>query len=177
MTGFSMGGAGTWHFASRFPERFSAAIPMAGRPPADIGAWKMPVLAIHSRSDEVVPIAPDRSAHQGIEGRRRARRDDRAERDRSPRNVSFCGRAAPRDAVVAGYLEEAGGRSMTEITRRDFVRTSAIGTLASAPVRPRRSDARRRSVREARGRSSFRRPTGTSTGTAVRSRVSSTRSS
>ena len=58
VTGFSMGGAGTWHFASRFPERFSAAVPMAGRPPADIGAWSMPVLAIHSRNDEVVPIGP-----------------------------------------------------------------------------------------------------------------------
>ena len=34
VTGFSMGGAGTWHFAARFPERFSAAVPMAGRPPA-----------------------------------------------------------------------------------------------------------------------------------------------
>ena len=58
VTGFSMGGAGTWHFASRFPERFSAAIPMAGQPPSGIGAWKMPVLAIHSRNDEVVPIGP-----------------------------------------------------------------------------------------------------------------------
>lgn len=56
--GFSMGGAGTWHFASRFPDRFSAAIPMAGRPPDDLGTWTMPVLAIHSRNDEVVPIGP-----------------------------------------------------------------------------------------------------------------------
>lgn len=58
VTGFSMGGAGTWHFAGRFPERFSAAVPMAGRPTDDIAAWKMPVLAIHSRDDEVVPIGP-----------------------------------------------------------------------------------------------------------------------
>jgi len=58
VTGFSMGGAGTWHFASRFPGRFSAAMPMAGRPPDDLAAWKMPVLAIHSRNDEVVPIGP-----------------------------------------------------------------------------------------------------------------------
>jgi predicted peptidase len=58
VTGFSMGGAGTWHFAKRFPERFSAAIPMAGHPPADVGPWMMPVLAIHSRNDEVVPIGP-----------------------------------------------------------------------------------------------------------------------
>jgi predicted peptidase len=25
------GGAGAWHFAEKFPERFSAAIPVAGR--------------------------------------------------------------------------------------------------------------------------------------------------
>jgi predicted peptidase len=56
--GFSMGGAGTWHFASKFPNRFSAAIPMAGRPPDDLGAWKMPVVAIHSRADETVPFGP-----------------------------------------------------------------------------------------------------------------------
>ena len=58
VAGFSMGGAGTWHFAMRFPERFSAAVPMAGRPPVEIGAWNMPVLAIHSRADETVPIGP-----------------------------------------------------------------------------------------------------------------------
>jgi predicted peptidase len=66
VTGFSMGGAGTWHFASRFPERFSAAIPMAGRPPSAVGTWKMPVLAIHSRSDEVVPIAPTEARIQAL---------------------------------------------------------------------------------------------------------------
>jgi predicted peptidase len=68
VTGFSMGGAGTWHFASRFPDRFSAAVPMAGRPPEDIGVWKMPVLAIHSRNDEVVPIAPTEARIKALKG-------------------------------------------------------------------------------------------------------------
>src|SRR5260370_3027430 len=58
VTGFSMGGAGSWHFAERFPERFSAAIPVAGRPPASASGWRVPVLAIHSRDDQVVPIGP-----------------------------------------------------------------------------------------------------------------------
>jgi predicted peptidase len=58
VTGFSMGGAGTWHFGRAFPDRFTAAVPMSGQPPADAGAWSMPVLAIHSRDDEVVPIGP-----------------------------------------------------------------------------------------------------------------------
>jgi predicted peptidase len=58
VTGFSMGGAGSWHLAEKFPERFSAAIPVAGRPPASASGWRLPVLAIHSRDDQVVPFDP-----------------------------------------------------------------------------------------------------------------------
>jgi predicted peptidase len=58
VTGYSMGGAGAWHFADKFPERFSAAIPVAGRPPASASGWRLPVLAIHSRDDQVVPFGP-----------------------------------------------------------------------------------------------------------------------
>ena len=58
VTGYSMGGAGTWHFAEKFPERFSAAIPVAGRPPASASGWRLPVLAIHSRDDQVAPFDP-----------------------------------------------------------------------------------------------------------------------
>lgn len=58
VTGYSMGGAGSWHFAEKFPERFSAAIPVAGRPPASASGWRLPVLAIHSRDDQVVPFGP-----------------------------------------------------------------------------------------------------------------------
>jgi poly(3-hydroxybutyrate) depolymerase len=59
VTGFSMGGAGVWFFAGKYPERFSAAIPVAGRPPAAPAAsWQMPVFAVHSRDDEVVPFGP-----------------------------------------------------------------------------------------------------------------------
>lgn len=58
VTGFSMGGAGTWHFAGKYPERFSAAVPVAGRPATSAAEWRLPVLAIHSRNDEVVPIGP-----------------------------------------------------------------------------------------------------------------------
>lgn len=58
VTGFSMGGTGSWHFAAAYPERFSAAIPIAGRPPESALGWRLPVLAIHSRNDQVAPIAP-----------------------------------------------------------------------------------------------------------------------
>ncbi len=58
VTGFSMGGTGSWHFAESFPERFSAAIPVAGRPPATAAGWRLPVLAIQSHDDQVVPFGP-----------------------------------------------------------------------------------------------------------------------
>lgn len=58
VTGFSMGGAGSWHFAATYPERFSAVIPVAGRPPSSASGWSLPVLAIHSRGDQVMPIGP-----------------------------------------------------------------------------------------------------------------------
>jgi predicted peptidase len=58
VTGYSMGGAGSWHFAEKFPERFSAAIPVSGRPPASAAGWRLPVLAIHSRDDQVASFDP-----------------------------------------------------------------------------------------------------------------------
>jgi predicted peptidase len=62
VTGFSMGGAGAWHFGMKYPERFSAVIPVSGRPPAALDSWRLPVLAIHSLDDEVVPIGPAQKA-------------------------------------------------------------------------------------------------------------------
>lgn len=58
ITGYSMGGAGAWHLAEKWPERFSAVVPVAGRPPASAAGWKVPVFAVHSRADQVVPFAP-----------------------------------------------------------------------------------------------------------------------
>jgi predicted peptidase len=64
VTGFSMGGAGTWFMATHHTERFSGAIPIASRPrdfPLD-QMGSMPVHVIHSRDDERVPIGPAREA-------------------------------------------------------------------------------------------------------------------
>jgi predicted peptidase len=58
VTGFSMGGRGTWYFGAKYPQRFSAAIPIAGFPSASAQQWTLPVLAIHSRNDEVAPFGP-----------------------------------------------------------------------------------------------------------------------
>ena len=60
VTGFSLGGRGTWYMASRHPDLFTAAIPMAARSDSDGAALvgDMPVFIIHARDDEVVPFGP-----------------------------------------------------------------------------------------------------------------------
>ena len=57
-TGYSMGGAGTWFIANRHQDRFTAALPIAGRPPQEGQSWTIPLYVIHSRDDEVVPLGP-----------------------------------------------------------------------------------------------------------------------
>jgi len=58
-TGYSMGGSGTWYLGNRHQDRFTAALPIAARPPEDGGVpWTIPVYVIHSREDEVAPLGP-----------------------------------------------------------------------------------------------------------------------
>jgi len=69
VTGYSMGGSGTWFIASRHPDLFTGAIPMAasttGIQLEQLG--RIPTYVIHSRDDEVVPFAPaERTARQLI---------------------------------------------------------------------------------------------------------------
>ena len=58
LTGYSMGGMGTWYIAARHQDRFSAALIMAGVPQADSTEfdWKIPLYILHGRADEYVPI-------------------------------------------------------------------------------------------------------------------------
>jgi predicted peptidase len=60
VTGFSMGGRGTWYMATAHPDLFTAAIPMAAstRGIASDNLGTMPTYVIHSRADEVVPFEP-----------------------------------------------------------------------------------------------------------------------
>lgn len=58
LTGFSSGGHGTWYIAGRHQDLFTAAIPIAAEPDQTISDWTIPVYAIHSRGDNVVPIGP-----------------------------------------------------------------------------------------------------------------------
>lgn len=71
VTGYSMGGMGTWSFVAHHPGLVSAAIPMAGRPTREqLDGWSgTPVYAIHSRADEVVPIAPTEGAIEQLVSR------------------------------------------------------------------------------------------------------------
>ena len=62
VTGFSMGGMGTWHYAAKYPDQFCAAVPVAGRPPALSDRWRVPIFAVSSRRDIVVPMAPTEQA-------------------------------------------------------------------------------------------------------------------
>lgn len=58
LTGFSLGGSGTWFMSSRQADRFTAAIVMAGRTDESLERLaKIPTYIIHSRDDQVVPFA------------------------------------------------------------------------------------------------------------------------
>ncbi len=69
VTGFSMGGRGTWFFSAQHPAFFTAAIPMAastGEMSAEMLA-KMPTYIVHSRRDERVPFGPAELNAQALE--------------------------------------------------------------------------------------------------------------
>ena len=84
VTGFSLGGTGTWYFASRHADMLSAAIPVASVPIVTGGSesgrgavqrfraagsvdWppsllELPMYVLHSRQDELLPIGPVEAA-------------------------------------------------------------------------------------------------------------------
>ncbi len=69
--GYSSGATGVWHLAGRHPDLFTAAIALAGRPTDDYleTNWSVPMLVIHSRSDEVFPFADVTQAVQQMRAR------------------------------------------------------------------------------------------------------------
>jgi predicted peptidase len=69
VTGFSMGGQGAWYLAAETPERFAGVLPVAAVfPDAPRFTERLcrladkPVWAVHSRSDEAVPVTHTRRA-------------------------------------------------------------------------------------------------------------------
>ena len=70
VTGFSMGGIGTWFLAEKHPGRFAAAIPVAGRP-TGVAEMRVPVYAIHGKRDEVIDWRPTARAVEQLRSRGR----------------------------------------------------------------------------------------------------------
>jgi predicted peptidase len=68
VTGYSLGGIGTWFLVVRHPEIFSAAVPMAGRPAA-AADLRVPIYAIHGRRDEVIDLDATRHAIDALRAR------------------------------------------------------------------------------------------------------------
>ena len=58
LTGFSMGGIGTWYMAARHPQLFSAFIPVSAVAGPGIieKVAEIPIYVIHSKADEVFPV-------------------------------------------------------------------------------------------------------------------------
>ncbi|OGF59344.1 MAG: hypothetical protein A2Y62_13755 [Candidatus Fischerbacteria bacterium RBG_13_37_8] len=71
LTGFSMGGIGTWYIAARHPELFSAAIPISATASTeDISMIKdIPLYVIHSKDDEVIPYKPVQAIVEQLKSR------------------------------------------------------------------------------------------------------------
>ena len=63
LTGYSMGGRGTWYLAARHQDRFKAALPIAGSPETDSGSidWQIPLYVIHGALDRVIPLGPSQA--------------------------------------------------------------------------------------------------------------------
>jgi predicted peptidase len=70
ITGLSMGGGGTWNMVSRYPDRFAAAVPIAGVKTADDFApanqLGTPTWAFHARNDGVVSKDRSREVINGM---------------------------------------------------------------------------------------------------------------
>ncbi len=67
VTGFSMGGFGSWIAISRHPEKFAAAAPVAGGgDPAHVTGAKSAVWAFHGARDSIVPVSRTRTMVQAL---------------------------------------------------------------------------------------------------------------
>jgi predicted peptidase len=69
VTGYSMGGGGTWEFAQTYPELVDGAAPVCGcGEPAQAKRLKdVPVWAFHGALDDVIPIRCSRGMVEAIE--------------------------------------------------------------------------------------------------------------
>lgn len=58
LTGYSMGGIGSWMLGSRHQDTFTGILPISAQPPAQAISisWKVPLYVIHSQQDEFFPF-------------------------------------------------------------------------------------------------------------------------
>ncbi|MFA5831879.1 MAG: T9SS type A sorting domain-containing protein [Bacteroidota bacterium] len=68
VTGFSMGGHGTWEMIRRFPNRFAAAIPMCGKGNASAVSLfaQTPIWNFHGTKDPTVSVSESRSMIEAL---------------------------------------------------------------------------------------------------------------
>jgi predicted peptidase len=70
VTGYSMGGHGTWMLAQAYPQRFAAIAPVAGAGNPQEAARKLkhlPVWIFHGQNDPVVPVSYGESMAQALQ--------------------------------------------------------------------------------------------------------------
>jgi predicted peptidase len=71
LTGYSIGGIGTWYIGARNQDRFAAVIPISAAPlseTVDVD-WSIPIRVIHSRQDEIFPLRPVEDVVHALEAR------------------------------------------------------------------------------------------------------------
>lgn len=69
VTGFSLGGEGTWFIGSRHQDIFTGAIPVAAPVAGGDVDWKIPVYVIHSDKDEIVSYSTAKSHADAVKGK------------------------------------------------------------------------------------------------------------
>jgi predicted peptidase len=69
ITGFSLGGEGTWFIGSRHQDLFTGAIPVAAPRAGGDVAWTIPVYVIHSDADEIVSHNSAKNHAEAIKGK------------------------------------------------------------------------------------------------------------
>jgi predicted peptidase len=69
VTGFSMGGSGTWDIIVRHPDFFAAAVPLSGRndPGQAESIAHLPIWAFHGKLDDAAPVENTRLMQSALE--------------------------------------------------------------------------------------------------------------
>ncbi len=74
LTGISLGGYGTWHFISEYPDKFAAAVPVAGGgDTTQVTRYKhLPLWNFHGENDKIVPVERSREMVKALQNQGKA---------------------------------------------------------------------------------------------------------